>query len=522
MMRNPKSSGSSFSPAATSARLSFFFSSRRRHTRLTCDWSSDVCSSDLGSCLDRRQTQAAPLHPESTPPAYTRREIEPASGRRWSNRTGSAVEELPNARGDPGGIEAVLGVEPFRVARLAESLDAEPLERRRQHLTEHLSDGAAQAAGDRVVLHRHDVTRLARRVKQQLFVERLDARGVEHLGRDAVGLQALRRLEAIEHGAARADQRHVVAPAEQEPAAVLEAIVGRAHGLEILAREPEIERPLVLHRVRDDLLGLELVGGLDDPDVGERADAGDVLDPHLTVAVLADRDAGVGSDDLHVSVCVGDRDPDGLETPCDEARERAGERDPSGERQAGTDADHVRLGDAEVERAAGEGLRELRGHGGFRQIGVEGDDPVVLGAELQERFTERRAAGLGRHHFFSRAASSSTMARVAASVFKNPSQAPAETPSTSRMAAIASAGFGALPCHSGSFSMKDTPLPFTVWATTKVGVPRVASAWSRAFAIWATSWPLISTTGQPNDCHLAMTGSRSRIFFTKSSSWILL
>src|SRR6266480_5450680 len=26
---------------------SFSFSSRRRHTRLTCDWSSDVCSSDL-------------------------------------------------------------------------------------------------------------------------------------------------------------------------------------------------------------------------------------------------------------------------------------------------------------------------------------------------------------------------------------------------------------------------------------------------------------------------------------------
>src|SRR6266480_6698540 len=29
------------------ASKSFFFSSRRRHTRLTCDWSSDVCSSDL-------------------------------------------------------------------------------------------------------------------------------------------------------------------------------------------------------------------------------------------------------------------------------------------------------------------------------------------------------------------------------------------------------------------------------------------------------------------------------------------
>src|SRR2546430_12635869 len=29
----------------------FFFSSRRRHTRFDCDWSSDVCSSDLRDFL---------------------------------------------------------------------------------------------------------------------------------------------------------------------------------------------------------------------------------------------------------------------------------------------------------------------------------------------------------------------------------------------------------------------------------------------------------------------------------------
>src|SRR5699024_11618187 len=29
----------------------FFFSSRRRHTRSKRDWSSDVCSSDLGCCF---------------------------------------------------------------------------------------------------------------------------------------------------------------------------------------------------------------------------------------------------------------------------------------------------------------------------------------------------------------------------------------------------------------------------------------------------------------------------------------
>src|SRR5690242_8372403 len=35
-------------------RRRFFFSSRRRHTRLTCDWSSDVCSSDLEELLGVR------------------------------------------------------------------------------------------------------------------------------------------------------------------------------------------------------------------------------------------------------------------------------------------------------------------------------------------------------------------------------------------------------------------------------------------------------------------------------------
>src|SRR2546427_3075934 len=35
----------------------FFFSSRRRHTRFDCDWSSDVCSSDLPR-LDRDQVAA--------------------------------------------------------------------------------------------------------------------------------------------------------------------------------------------------------------------------------------------------------------------------------------------------------------------------------------------------------------------------------------------------------------------------------------------------------------------------------
>src|SRR6266480_7293158 len=42
----------------------FFFSSRRRHTRLTCDWSSDVCSSDLAAHEPYRAAlEAAPAGP---------------------------------------------------------------------------------------------------------------------------------------------------------------------------------------------------------------------------------------------------------------------------------------------------------------------------------------------------------------------------------------------------------------------------------------------------------------------------
>src|SRR5438034_10855511 len=58
--------------------FSFFFSSRRRHTRSLCDWSSDVCSSDLRSELGERQGKG-PLHQAAdaeAPALVGRRDIE--------------------------------------------------------------------------------------------------------------------------------------------------------------------------------------------------------------------------------------------------------------------------------------------------------------------------------------------------------------------------------------------------------------------------------------------------------------
>src|SRR5689334_20309192 len=56
------------------AAVSSFFSSRRRHTRWNCDWSSDVCSSDLRAHVDSVDTSGEYLRsqvsviPEILPP----------------------------------------------------------------------------------------------------------------------------------------------------------------------------------------------------------------------------------------------------------------------------------------------------------------------------------------------------------------------------------------------------------------------------------------------------------------------
>src|SRR2546426_9264755 len=56
--------------------LFFFFSSRRRHTRLQGDWSSDVCSSDLFRHVGAQH--AAPLHPSWEPLAAGTGFLQPA------------------------------------------------------------------------------------------------------------------------------------------------------------------------------------------------------------------------------------------------------------------------------------------------------------------------------------------------------------------------------------------------------------------------------------------------------------
>src|SRR5688572_32468250 len=60
----------------------FFFSSRRRHTRFDCDWSSDVCSSDLQQRQQRAQDQQEkmPLERDQDPGIMARRPLQSMPG----------------------------------------------------------------------------------------------------------------------------------------------------------------------------------------------------------------------------------------------------------------------------------------------------------------------------------------------------------------------------------------------------------------------------------------------------------
>src|SRR5690606_40151211 len=66
----------------------FFFSSRRRHTRFSRDWSSDVCSSDLEFGVALRARRELPDYPERRADTGTagRRAVDRDRGQRRAGR----------------------------------------------------------------------------------------------------------------------------------------------------------------------------------------------------------------------------------------------------------------------------------------------------------------------------------------------------------------------------------------------------------------------------------------------------
>src|SRR6266481_8602616 len=74
----------------------FFFSSRRRHTRWNCDWSSDVCSSDL----PRGTKATSPIQIDRANPLIEGRDCSMWNIAVWKARTHTSVKRYDTAEYD--------------------------------------------------------------------------------------------------------------------------------------------------------------------------------------------------------------------------------------------------------------------------------------------------------------------------------------------------------------------------------------------------------------------------------------
>src|SRR6266481_6796881 len=121
----------------------FFFSSRRRHTRWNCDWSSDVCSSDLDARFEKARAALGRssdiAHKDIDLPDGGERSVDNALRRRI--RFDIAERDMRRAAGFRDRLDYRL--RPRLVPAVDHDRDALPGQRRRDAGTD-----ARRAAGD--------------------------------------------------------------------------------------------------------------------------------------------------------------------------------------------------------------------------------------------------------------------------------------------------------------------------------------------------------------------------------------
>src|SRR5438477_962155 len=269
----------------------FFFSSRRRHTRLTCDWSSDVCSSDLLLLLDLDLGGAADLDDGDT-----------------AGELGQALLELLAVvvRGGLLDLGADLGDAALEVGLLARTVDdrgvllldddllglAEHVERDVLELDAEILGDQLTAGQDRHVLeHRLAAIAEARRLDGgdlQATTQLVDDQGGESLALDVLShdQQRLARLhDRLEHRQHRLQARELLL--EQQDIGALQL------GDHLVGVGDEVRREIAaaeLHALDDVELGAEALGLLD----RDHALVADLL--HRLGDHLADRLVAVGRD----------------------------------------------------------------------------------------------------------------------------------------------------------------------------------------------------------------------------------
>ena len=201
------------------------------------------------------------------------------------------------------------------------------------------------------------------------------------------------------------------------------------HGLDAEAGEAHEYRALMLVGCEYHGLGLDVVGRAHDRHAGDFAHEGQVLEALVGRPVLADRNAGVGGADLHIEMRITYRIPHLLIVA---ARRKHGKTAHEGHLSAGGEtcgnSGHIGLRDAAVDEAVGEGILEILGLRGVREIRVQHHHIFVKLSQL--------------HQGLSVGLTSCYAAHKLSPIF-----------SRSAIPTLYCSSFGALPCQPTEFSM---------------------------------------------------------------------
>ena len=194
---------------------------------------------------------------------------------------------------------------------------------------------------------------------------------------------------------AAGDDRHIGPLAHDYAAADLELIVlAVVDDRRRQAAEAHVDRPLKLVGGAHAGAGLDIVGGNNHRHARNRAHERNVLAALVRSAVLAHRNARVGSTDLDVEMRVADGVADLLVGAAGGKHGKgAREGNAARSRDAGGKAHQVALGDTGIIEALGIGGLKLAGLRGGRQVSIENHEVIALVAQLDKRLAVAYARG---------------------------------------------------------------------------------------------------------------------------------
>ena len=247
-----------------------------------------------------------------------------------------------------------------------------------------------------MLLAGHDAARLGGACQNGLLVEGLDAVGVDDLGGHALLGQLLGSLERLVDLDAARDDRDVGALAKHAGAAQDHLKAGLVDLRDLGAAHAHVHRALDCCRQTDGGAGALIVGGHQDAHVGQCVHERDVLEHLVAAAVGAHGKAGVGGAHLDVELAVAHGVANLVVAAAGaEDGEGAREGDAAGERKARGDADHVGLGDTDIDQASRVVGAKLLGGGGTGEVGVNGDHVKAGLGELDEGLAKSLARSAG-------------------------------------------------------------------------------------------------------------------------------